>query len=129
MPDQQPTPVDPNAILKPGLKSSELYVTLATVILGFVLSKLGFSDEQKKQLVPQLVPIIITALAGAGYLVSRTFLKWKAMHSVVPAIANVATPPAAKPASAPAEGAPTKTIPAEPTGSVAVTDLTAQGDT
>lgn len=100
---------------KPGYKTTEFHVTLLTIVGSFVMSKTSISEDCQKEVVAQLAPYAVSAIAAASYAISRSITKLRGTPA--------APPPA--PATAPA---PTKPL-VETTGQTDVIDLTSKGNT
>ena len=59
------------------LKTSEGRMALLVIIGGFFLSRFGFSEECKDEVVTKLAPYISGGLASVGYAISRGIAKMK----------------------------------------------------
>jgi len=60
--------------MKPGWKTTEFWVTMATSVLGLLALTGTLTPEKSSELTKQLLPIIgvlVPAIVGAGYSVSR----------------------------------------------------------
>lgn len=70
--------------VKPGIKSSEFFVLLATAIAGVALSAGWLKSDDAAQVVPwlelaqQIIGAILTVFAGGAYTASRTAIKKQA---------------------------------------------------
>lgn len=59
------------------LKTSEGRMALLVIIGGFFLSRFGFSDECKDEIITKVAPFISAGLATVGYSISRAIAKLK----------------------------------------------------